>query len=126
MLDRRKALKKMIVTVAAIVFYRLLAVEGKAQAGPDPSSPPRKVDKKTAHYQDHPLDGKMCMNCRYFVPPEGMSSMMDNMRQGMGGMNGMNGRDGSGSMGRMMAGECKVVVGPISPMGHCRFYQEIR
>ncbi len=123
-MDRRQALKKMIVTVATIVFYRLLAVEGKAQAGS--ASSPRKVDKKTAHYQDHPLDGKMCMNCRYFLPPEGMSSMMDEMRQGMGGMNGMNGMNGSGSMGRMMAGECKVVAGPISPMGYCRFYQEIR
>lgn len=117
-MNRRQALKKMIVTVAAVFLYRLLGTGGKAQA----SSPsPRKVDKKIAHYQNHPQDGKMCMNCRYFLPPEGMSSMMDDMQQGMGSMNGMN---GSGNMGRMMAGECKIVDGPVSPMGYCRFYQE--
>jgi hypothetical protein len=119
MMDRRQALKKMIVTVAAVFLCRLLGTGGKAQASPPPS--PSKVDKKIAHYQNHPQDGKMCMNCRYFLPPEGMSSMMGDMQQGMGGMNGMN---GSGNIGRMMAGECKIVDGPVSPMGYCRFYQE--
>ena len=114
-MDRREAIKTMFATFVAGLLYPLLTNGGRNRAWATPS--PSKVDKKTAHYRGHPKDGKMCMNCRYFIPPEGMRSMMEGMGQGMGGMNGGRG------MGQMMAGECKVVAGPVSPMGYCRFYK---
>ena len=103
-------------TVVAVLLYPLLPKGGSIQSWAD-TLPPKKIDKKTARYQDHPEAGKMCMNCRHFIPPEGMSSMMGGMGQDMGGMNGPMG------MGRMMEGACRVVAGPVSPMGYCRFYE---
>ncbi|MEC4682541.1 MAG: hypothetical protein VST70_02515 [Nitrospirota bacterium] len=93
----------------------LLSNGGRNRAWATPS--PFKVDKKTARYQNHPEDGKMCMNCRNFIPPKGMGSMMEEMKQGMGSM------DGPMGMGKMMAGGCTIVAGAISPMGYCRFYE---
>jgi hypothetical protein len=61
-----------------------------------------KVGKSVVHYRDHPKDGQMCGNCKYFVG----GGMMG------GGMMG----------GGMMAGECQVVKGRISPMGWCDLY----
>ena len=85
-----------------------------------------KISQKIAHYQSHPEQGKMCMNCTHFLPasPQ-MKQMMENM-PGMGQMmqemptEGMKG----GMMGKM--GLCEVVEGPVSPMGYCRFYSPIR
>ena len=115
MMNRRQALKKMFTTVVAGLLYPLLPKEDPIRSWAAPR--PQKVDKKTALYQSHPEDGKMCMNCRHFIPPEGMSSMMEGRGQGTGGMNGAMG------MGRMMEGACTIVEGPISPMGYCRFYE---
>ncbi len=115
-MDRRQALKKMCISVVGGLLYPLLSKEGPVRSWADPR-PVQKIDKKTAHYQDHPEDRKMCMNCRHFIPPAGMSSMMGGMGQGMGSMNGSTG------MGHMMEGACRIVAGPVSPMGYCRFYE---
>ncbi len=114
MMDRRQALKKMFRIVVAALAYPVTAKGGQNQAWAAPLA--QKIDKKTARYQNYPEDGKMCMNCRHFIPPRGMGSMMEGMKQGTGSM------DGSMGMGNMMAGECTVVAGPVSPMGYCRFY----
>ena len=114
-MNRRQALKMLGATVVAALLYPLLPKEGAVRSWAAPR--PQKVDKKTALYQSHPEDGKMCMNCRHFIPPERMSSMMGGMGQNMEGMN-----DSMG-MGRMMEGACTIVEGPISPMGYCRFYE---
>ncbi len=85
-----------------------------------------KISQKIAHYQSHPDQGKMCMNCTHFLPgsPE-MKQMMENMA-GMGQM--MQGMRMGGMNGKMMGkmGLCEVVEGPVSPMGYCRFYSPIR
>jgi hypothetical protein len=117
MMNRRHALKKIFGTIFATLFNGLLAREGRAQIGR--ASSPHKVDKKMALYQNHPDKGKMCMNCRHFIPPGGMSSMMN-------GMPDMGSMTDSMGMGKMMAGRCTIVAGPISPMGYCRFYQKKR
>ncbi len=117
MVNRRQALKKMLSMAVAGLLYPLLAKEGDPRARADPS--PRKVDKKTALYRTHPDDGKMCMNCRHFLPPEGMSSHMTGDSRKM---EGMDGSMGMGGMGGMMSGGCTIVAGSISPMGYCRFY----
>ena len=114
-MNRRQALKMLGATVVASLLYPLLTKEGAVRSWAAPR--PQKVDKKAALYQRHPEAGKMCMNCRHFIPPEGMSSMMGGMGQNMEGMN-----DSMG-MGRMMEGACTIVEGPISPMGYCRFYE---
>ena len=106
MMDRRKALQKLFWVVVAALAYPLTTKRGQNRAWAAPL--PHKVDKKTARYQNHPEDGKMCMNCRHFIPPRGMGSMMEGMNQ---------------CMGNMMAGGCAVVAGSISPMGYCRFYE---
>ncbi|EAY56892.1 MAG: hypothetical protein UBAL2_80490169a [Leptospirillum rubarum] len=93
-------------------LYPLLTRTGETLADP----PAHKVDKKTALYQTHPEEGKMCMNCQHFLPPKGMSSHM------MGDEMNMEGMNGSMGMGGMMSGACTIVAGSISPMGYCRFY----
>lgn len=108
--SRREFFRHMSVFSLLIAGWILLE-KNPARAGP------AKISKKDAHYQTHPDDGKMCMNCQHFIFPGGMSSMMDKMPD-MGGM-----KDSMG-MGNMMAGRCHIVAGPISPMGYCRFYQE--
>lgn len=84
-----------------------------------------KISQKIAHYQSHPEQGKMCMNCTHFLPasPQ-MKQMMENM-PGMGQM--MQGMPMEGMKGKMMGmmGLCEVVEGPVSPMGYCRFYSPI-
>ena len=114
-MDRRKALQKMFWVVLAALAYPLTTKRGQNRAWAAPL--PHKVDKKTARYQNHPEDGKMCMNCRHFIPPRGMGSMMEGTNQGMGS------KDGPMGMGNMMAGGCTIVAGAISPMGYCRFYE---
>jgi len=80
----------------------------------------RKISQKAAHYQGHPHDGKMCMNCRHFLPPDArMKEMMRSMSQ-MGGM--MNGMPMSGMGPGMKIGHCEVVEGRVSPMGYCQLY----
>ena len=116
-MNRRQALKKMLAIGGAALLVPFAAFSERARAA-SPSAGVQKVDKKTARYRDHPEDGKMCMNCRHFIPPKGMGSMMEGTGKGMGTM------DGSMGMGSMMAGGCEVVAGPISPMGYCRFYLE--
>lgn len=115
MMNRRQFIKKMFVSFGAGLLCILMPKKGPSRSWA--ASLVHKVDKKSALYQSHPEDGKMCMNCRHFIPPEGMSSMMEGGGQGMGGMNGAMG------MGNMMAGGCTLVAGPISPMGYCRFYE---
>ena len=114
-MNRRQALKKMLAIGGAALLVPFAAFSERTRAA-SPSAGVHKVDKKTARYRDHPEDGKMCMNCSHFIPSKGMGSMMEGMGQGMGGMNGSMG------MEHMMAGECEVVAGPVSPMGYCRFY----
>jgi hypothetical protein len=114
MMNRRQALKKMFTTVVAGLLYPLMPKEEPIRSWA--AARPKKVDKKTALYHSHPEDGKMCMNCQHFIPPEGMSPMMEGRGQSMREMNGAMG------MGNMMAGGCTLVAGPISPMGYCRFY----
>ena len=84
-----------------------------------------KISQKIAHYQSHPEQGKMCMNCTHFLPasPQ-MKQMMENM-PGMGQM--MQGMPMEGMKGKMMGkmGLCEVDEGPVSPMGYCRFYSPI-
>jgi len=99
--SRREFFRHMSVFSLLIAGWILLE-KNPARAGTT------KISKKDAHYQTHPDDGKMCMNCQHFISPGGMSSMMDKMP----------------NMGDMMAGRCHIVAGPISPMGYCRFYQE--
>lgn len=113
-MNRRQALKKIFTTVVACILYPLLTKDGTNRSWA--ASRPQKVDKKAAFYQNHPESGEMCMNCQHFIPPKGMSSMMEGRGQRMGGMNGTMG------IGNMMAGGCTLVSGPISPMGYCRFY----
>ncbi|MHB1287662.1 MAG: hypothetical protein ACYCYP_14135 [Leptospirales bacterium] len=115
MLNRRQALKKLLSMAVAGLLYPLLTQSEETRADPAP----RQVDKKTALYQTHPEQGKMCMNCRHFIPPKGMSSHMTGDRRMM---EGMAGSMGMGGMGGMMSGGCTVVAGSISPMGYCRFY----
>jgi hypothetical protein len=79
---------------------------------PAAAAPQAKAAKKAAQYQDHPKDGKMCGQCRFFIakggkPGEGM------MGGGMG-------------PGKMADGTCQIVAGAISPMGWCQFYAPLK
>ncbi|HVB78761.1 MAG TPA: hypothetical protein VNE82_02290 [Candidatus Binataceae bacterium] len=71
-----------------------------------------KATKAAVHYQDRPVEGKMCGMCRYFIPPGGTAGR------------GMMGEPmGPGMMNE--AGACQVVQGPISPMGYCVLYTPV-
>lgn len=70
--------------------------------GPSKSFAQGKASNAVVHYREQPNSGQMCGMCKFFV--------------GHGMM-------GGGTMGDgMMAGECQVAEGPISPMGWCDLY----
>lgn len=82
-----------------------------------------KISKKAAHYRSHPQDGKMCMNCTHFLPPNPqLKRMMQNMPESGGMMQEM-GEMGGGMMQKM--GRCEVVEDFVSPMGYCNLYSPV-
>ena len=53
-----------------------------------------KVDKKAAHYQNHPKGKNYCSECDFYIKPSGDSK----------------------------SASCQLVQGNISPKGWCEFY----
>jgi hypothetical protein len=91
-----------------------------AAAGTPPalsSASPTKASKAVVHYRDYPKQAQMCGMCKFF---EG-GGMMGNGMMG-GGMMGGRMMGGRGMGCGMMAGECEVVEGRISPMGWCDLF----
>lgn len=72
-----------------------------------------KTAQATVHYQDHPLQGKMCGMCRFFIPDGATAPGKGMMGSGMAGMKGCK------------SGTCQLVAGKISPMGYCILYSPI-
>ncbi|HVB49452.1 MAG TPA: hypothetical protein VNF69_13800 [Burkholderiales bacterium] len=103
--SRRTWLKQSTFVAAAAALYWLL--------DPSPAAPKTtgKATKASVHYQDRPIDGKMCGMCRYFIPPGGEA--------GHGMMGGTMGP------GMMSEAACQLVQGPISPMGYCVLYTPV-
>jgi hypothetical protein len=101
-ISRRSCLAKLMVLTAATGVLPELA-----------SSNPAKASKSLVHYRDFPKQMQMCGMCKFFE----RGGMMGAARMGQRAM--MCG----GMMGHgMMAGECEVVEGRISPMGWCDLY----
>jgi len=93
-LSRRTWLRKTVLFTAVIGAPSLLGSPASSSQG--------KASKSVVHYRDYPKGMQMCGMCKFF---EGSGMMSDGM------------------MGRgMMAGECEVVEGRISPMGWCDLY----
>lgn len=82
-LSRRSLLK---IGAAALTGAVMLPILGMQHA-----SAATKASKQAMQYQDHPKDGKKCVNCTQFVPGKSKDAM----------------------------GTCKVVEGEISPEGWC-------
>ncbi len=99
---RRAWLRKVIFLSVAVTALPKLAFSDSKAA---------KASKAAVHYQDHPMQGKMCGMCRYYIP-EGATF------PGKGMM-------GSGMSAMMQNGSCQVVAGQISPMGYCIMYTSI-
>lgn len=98
---RRAWLKKaFVISVAAAALPKLAFGAGKAA-------------KVAVHYQDHPVPGKMCGMCRFFIAHGATSPGK-----------GMMGSDTSGMKG-CQDGSCQVVAGAISPMGYCTLYSPL-
>lgn len=98
---RRAWLKKaFVISVAAATLPKLAFGDSKAA-------------KAAVHYQDHPVPGKMCGMCRFFIAHGATSPGKGMMGSGMSGMKAC--QDGS----------CQVVAGEISPMGYCTLYSPL-
>lgn len=117
--SRREFLRRMAVFSLLGVGWSLFS-RNPAEAGT------QKISKKIAHYQTHPEQGKMCMNCAHFLPTDPKMKQMIQKMSGMGGM--MQGMPMEGMKGGMMEkmGLCEVVEGPVSPMGYCRLYSPVQ
>ncbi len=101
---RRAWLKKaFVLSIAVTALPKLALSDGKAV----------KASKTAVHYQDHPMPGKMCGMCRFFIPHGATSPGKGMMGSGMSGMKDC--QDGS----------CQVVAGKISPMGYCTLYNPL-
>ncbi len=108
--SRHQWLKKAVVIASAVVVSPFME-SSKALATTSP-----KIAKAVVHYQDHPLDGKMCGMCQHFIPLGGVAG------HGMMG-SGMMGNMGPGMM---KDGTCQLVQGQIRPMGYCILYAPVR
>ena len=108
---RRRCLKGVLVAVTIVTFPALARAQAKAT-------------KKAAQYVDHPVDGKACGNCRFFIWPGASAPGQGRMGPGGGGMmgQGAGGMMGSGRGGMMQSGTCTVVEGDISPNAYCALY----
>ena len=72
-----------------------------------------KAAQAAVHYQDHPVPGKMCGMCRFFIPHGATSPGKGMMGSSMSGMKAC------------AEGTCQVVAGKISPMGYCTLYSPV-
>ncbi|MGH9699760.1 MAG: hypothetical protein ACRD52_09920 [Candidatus Acidiferrales bacterium] len=80
-----------------------------------------KVTQATAQYVDHPVSGRMCGMCRFFIAHGATTPGAGMMGQGMMGQGMM----GSGMGGMMQDGTCQLVEGDIRPMGYCNLYSPL-
>lgn len=101
---RRAWLRKVIFLSIAVTALPKLALSDSKAA---------KASKIAVHYQNHPMQGKMCGMCRYFIPPGETSPGK-----------GMMGADMS-AMKDCQNGSCQVVEGQISAMAYCIMYTPI-
>ena len=106
--SRRAWLKRAVRLGGVVALY--MVADGALAEGAQPATP-TKASQAAVQYQNDPKDGKMCANCRFFIP------------DGPGGGRGMmGGMMGGGMMGGMHGGTCQVVEGRVSPMGYCIVY----